>query len=38
VRVVATSPQVLEGVLCHQLNLEVLDDQSASADSRVWTR
>ena len=38
VRVVATSPQVLEGVLCHQLNLEVLDDQSAPADLRVWTR
>ena len=38
VRVVATSPQVLDGVLCHQLNLEVLDNQSASADLRVWTR
>ena len=38
VRVVATSPQVLDGVLCHQLNLEVLDNQNASADLRVWTR
>ena len=38
VRVVATSPQVLDGVLCHQLQLDVLDDQSASADLRVWTR
>jgi hypothetical protein len=38
VRVVATSPQVLEGVLRHQLKLDVLDDQSASTDLRVWTR
>ena len=38
VRVVATSPQVLEGVLCNQLTLDVLDDQSASTDLRVWTR
>ena len=38
VRVVATSPQVLDGVFCHQLKLEVLDEQSASADVRVWTR
>ena len=37
VRVAATSPQVLEGVLCHQLKLDVLD-QSASTDLRVWTR
>ena len=38
VRVVATSPQVLDGVFCHQLKLEVLDEQSASADVREWTR
>jgi hypothetical protein len=37
VRVVATSPQVLNGVLCHQLKLEVLE-QRASTDVRVWTR
>jgi hypothetical protein len=38
VRVVETSPQVLDGVLCHQLKLEVLGEQHASADVRVWTR
>ena len=38
VRVVATSPQVMEGVLRHQLKLDVLDDQSVSTDLRLWTR
>ena len=38
VRVVATSPHVLDGVLCHQLKLEVLDEQRALADVRVWAR
>jgi hypothetical protein len=38
VRVVATSPQVMDGVFCHQLKLEVLDEQNASPDVRVWTR
>jgi hypothetical protein len=38
VRVVATSPRVLDGVLCHQLTLEVLGEQHASTDVRVWAR
>jgi hypothetical protein len=37
VRVIATSPQVLNGVLCHQLRLEVLAAQSASAETRTGT-
>jgi hypothetical protein len=38
VRVVATNPQVRDGLLRHELQLEVLNDQSASPDLRVWTR
>ena len=38
VRVVATNPQVLNGVLCHQLKLEVLGAQPDSADSKAWAR
>jgi len=38
VRVVATSPQVVNGVLRHQLELEVLDAPSVAAGTRVWAR
>lgn len=38
VRVVATLPQVLNGVLRHHLTLEVLGEQRTSAETRLWTR
>jgi len=38
VRVVATSPQVVNGVLRHQLELEVLDAPSVAAGTRAWAR
>ena len=38
VRVVATKPQMLNGVLRHHLTLEVLGAQMAAADTRLWTR
>ena len=38
VRVVSTNPQVLNGVLCHQLKLEVLGAHSDSAESKAWAR
>ena len=38
VRVVATNPQVLNGVLCHKLKLEVLGGQSDSAHLKASAR
>jgi hypothetical protein len=38
VRVIATSPQVINGTLCHQLRLEVLAAPNASAETRTGTR
>jgi hypothetical protein len=38
VRVVATSPQVVNGVLRHQLELEMLDAPTVAAEMRVWAR
>jgi hypothetical protein len=38
VRVVATSPQVVNGVLRHELELEMIDAPPVAADMRVWAR
>jgi hypothetical protein len=38
VRVVGTSPHVIDGVVRHQLTLEVLGTQVASTDTRGWQR
>jgi hypothetical protein len=38
VRVITTSPQVVNGVLCHQLELEVLDAPPIATEMRVWAR
>ena len=38
VRVVATCPQVVNGVLRHQLELEVLDAPGVATGMRVWGR
>jgi hypothetical protein len=38
VRVIATNPQVRNGVVRHQLTLEVLGTQSAPAATKWWTR
>jgi len=38
VRVIATSPQVVNGVLRHQLELEVLDAPAVATETRVWAR
>ena len=38
VRVVATSPHVLNGALCHELKLEVVGAQPDSTYSKAWAR
>jgi hypothetical protein len=38
VRVIATKPQVVNGVVRHQLTLEVVDTQSDLGEATGWTR